>query len=166
MYYTPIHRIFRNEQCLSNEIVNNENQMFPEPYVYFILPEPGELENFREVYPADTPVDMLNLLRFREHAEYPPDFEAEPCSGAEAFTRYGGAVTPLLASRGAESIWQGRQVAMIIGPDDKDWQLAVIVRYPSASAFVDMTSSEEYQAIVVHRTAALEDSRLIAFRPL
>ena len=55
---------------------------------------------------------------------------------------------------------------MLIGPQDKDWHLAVLVRYPSAGAFLDMTTSEEYLTIVAHRTAALEDSRLIAFHEL
>jgi uncharacterized protein (DUF1330 family) len=134
--------------------------------VFYILPEQGCLESFLEAYPAKEPVVMMNLLRFREQAVYPPDHEAPPCSGAEAFGRYGQAVAPLLASRGAESIWQGQQAAMLIGPQDKDWHLAVLVRYPSAGAFVDMATSEEYLAVVAHRTAALEDSRLIAFRPL
>ena len=88
------------------------------------------------------------------------------CTGAEAFGRYGQAVAPLLESRGAGSIWQGRQAAMLIGPQDKDWHLAVLVRYPSAKAFLDMATSEEYLAIMAHRTAALEDSRLIAFHEL
>ena len=131
-----------------------------------LFPEDGSMEAFLDAYPQDTPVDMLNLLRFRERADYPADSEAEPCSGAEAFVRYGQAVTPLLEERSAETIWQGQQAAMLIGPQDKDWHLAVLVRYPSATAFVEMTSSDAYQAIVHHRTAALEDSRLIAFRPL
>ena len=134
--------------------------------MFYVLPEQGCLESFLEAYPTDVPVVMLNLLRFGEQAAYPPDHEAEPCSGQEAFGRYGQAVAPLLASWGAESVWQGQQAAMLIGPQDKDWHLAVLVRYPSAGAFVDMTTSEEYLAIVAHRTAALEDSRLIAFRPL
>lgn len=134
--------------------------------MYFINPEPGSLESFIEQYPPDTPVDMLNLLRFRDQSAYPSDFAAEPCSGAEAYGRYGKAVSPMLESRGAHAIWQSRQAAMLIGPQDKDWHLAVVMRYPTAAAFLDMVTSAEYNAIVTHRTAALEDSRLIAFRPL
>jgi uncharacterized protein (DUF1330 family) len=134
--------------------------------VFHIFPEEGGLESLLTSYPADTPVVMLNLLRFRAQAAYPADHDAQPCSGAEAFGRYGQAVAPLLEARGAEPIWQGRQAAMLIGPQDKDWHLAVLVRYPGAAAFVEMATSEAYQSIVVHRTAALEDSRLIAFQPL
>ena len=134
--------------------------------MFFISPEKGSLEAFRDTYPAETPVVMLNLLRFSEQASYPADDAAEPCSGAEAYARYGEAIAPLLAARKAELIWQGKQAAMLIGPQDKDWHLAALVRYPTAAAFLDMVSSPEYQAIAGHRSAALDDSRLIAFRPL
>ena len=134
--------------------------------MFFISPDKGSLEAFRDTYPAETPVVMLNLLRFSEQASYPADDAAEPCSGAEAYARYGEAIAPLLAARKAELIWQGKQAAMLIGPQDKDWHLAAMVRYPSAAAFLDMVSSQDYQAIAGHRNAALEDSRLIAFRPL
>jgi len=41
----------------------------------------------------------------------------------------------------------------------------VLMEYPSREAFIEMTSSAEYQAISHHRTAALADSRLIATTP-
>ena len=80
--------------------------------------------------------------------------------------RYGQAVTPLIAACGGEQVWQGRPAAMLIGPQDKEWHLAVLVRYPGAQAFVDMVTSAEYTAIAFHRTAALTDSRLIAHEEL
>jgi hypothetical protein len=55
---------------------------------------------------------------------------------------------------------------MLIGPQDKDWHLAVLVRYPGALAFATMVRSDEYRAIAFHRTAALEDSRLIAMEEI
>ena len=132
----------------------------------YIEPEQGHIEAFLRDFPADSPVIMLNLLKFRARADYPESDQAEPCSGAEAYGRYSDVVMPLLQACGAEIVWQGRPAAMLIGPDDKDWHLAFLVRYPSASAFVDMVESPEYLAIVGHRTAALEDSRLIAHQPL
>ena len=132
----------------------------------FIHPDEGAVETFLQDYPRDTPVIMLNLLKFRERAEYPPEHQAEPCSGAEAYGRYAEAVIPLIQAHGGEQVWHGQQAAMLIGPQDKDWHLAALVRYPTARSFVDMVTSPEYQAIVAHRTAALEDSRLIALREL
>lgn len=34
------------------------------------------------------PIVMVNLLKIRDRAEYPPDSSAKPCSGREAFARY------------------------------------------------------------------------------
>ena len=132
----------------------------------FIEPEAQQLAEFLQQFPVDKPVIMLNLLKFSERAHYAPDQDAPPCSGVEAFTRYGAGVTPLIKASGGEQVWQGRPVAMLIGPQDKEWHLAVLVKYPSAQAFVDMVSSAQYKAISFHRNAALEDSRLIAHEEL
>lgn len=134
--------------------------------MYFIEPGPGALEAFTARFPAGKAVVMLNLLRFRDQAQYRAGDNAQPCSGFEAFMRYGAGVAPLISAVGGEQVWQGRQAAMLIGPQDKDWHLAVLVRYPSARAFVDMVESEAYRAVVMHRTAALADSRLIAMEEL
>lgn len=130
--------------------------------MYYIEPAAGALEAFLKYFPDNTPVFMLNLLRFREQAAYPDDFQAPPCSGTEAYSRYSEAVLPLLEGVGGEVVWQGRPVVMVIGPDDKDWNLMLLVRYPSKHAFLAMVGSDEYLAVVPHRTAALRDSRLIA----
>ena len=131
----------------------------------YIEPDEDGLSGFVQNYPDATPVVMLNLLRFRAAADY-TEGSAEPCSGAEAYTRYGLAVEPLVAASGGSVLWQGSQASMLIGPQDKDWHLVVLVKYPSAQAFVDMVGSDDYRAIVFHRTAALEDSRLIALTEL
>lgn len=132
----------------------------------FIEPDEDALRAFAKSFPEETPVVMLNLLKFRERAEYPAELQYEPCSGAEAFMRYGSAVAPMIKACGGEQLWQGRQASMLIGPQDKQWHLAVLVKYPSAQAFLGMVSSHEYQKISIHRNAALEDSRLIAHREL
>ncbi len=134
--------------------------------MHYIEPERGAIEKLVAAYPENTPVVMLNLLRFSEQAHYAEDAGEPPCSGAEAYGRYGEAIAPLLEKCGGAPVWQGRQSHMVIGPGDKDWHLIVLVRYPSVGHFVDMVSSPEYQAIVHHRSAALDDSRLIAMTEL
>jgi len=130
--------------------------------MYFIHPQSGAIEALQENFPPGQPVMMLNLLRFRTQAHYDSSDTEESCTGEEAFDRYTTCVAPFLEAAGAESVWQGRQNTMVIGPDDKDWHLAILVKYPSAKHFVDMVSSPAYRAIAKHRTAALQDSRLIA----
>ena len=134
--------------------------------ISFIDTDHSALTEMLRDFPADKAVVMLNLLKFAQQANYAPIAEVEPCSGFEAFARYGSAVAPMIAACGGELVWQGQQAAMLIGPQDKNWDLTVLVRYPSASAFLGMIGSPEYQAIAFHRSAALADSRLIAHEEL
>ncbi len=42
-----------------------------------------------------------------------------------------------------------------------EWDIVILVRYPSRSRFVSMLADPDYQAIAPIRAAALADSRLI-----
>jgi len=75
-------------------------------------------------------------------------------------------VTPILAEVGAEVMWFGRVPQTVIGPDGVRWDDAILVRYPSRKAFLGMVSRPDYRRITAHRTAALDDSRLIATETL
>ncbi|MDP6979152.1 MAG: DUF1330 domain-containing protein [Myxococcota bacterium] len=108
------------------------------------------------------PLVMINLLRYRDEAAYEAGSGHEPCSGREAYDRYGHGVLPLVAKQGGRPIWAGSVLSAPIAPEAEAWDDAVIVEYPSLQHFIDMTTSEEYLTIAVHRTAALDDSRLIA----
>lgn len=133
----------------------------------FIDPARGQFEAFKAL-PRDTPIEMLNLLRFRERAAYPPE---HPCAGRgwtgrEAYAEYGRTSAPVFTRVGGHIAWRGRMEAMVIGPDDKQWDLAFIARYPNAGAFLAMVTDAEYRQAVVHRQAAVATSRLIRFAPL
>jgi len=122
-------------------------------------------QSFRELFvnvPADTPVTMLNLLRFRERAMYAAGATQPERSGRAAYGEYSGAVAPLLAGVGGRVVWAGQGRHGLIAPDGERWDEILLVEYPSTAAFAAMVTSPEYRAIVFHRTAALEDSRLVA----
>ncbi len=104
---------------------------------------------------------MLNMLRFREAAAYPDDFEAEPCSGREAYDRYSAEAQQFLEKVGGAPIWAGPAHTPVIAPEGESWDVCFLVRYPSRKAFLAMATDPDYLAIVPHRSAALEDSRLI-----
>jgi uncharacterized protein (DUF1330 family) len=127
-----------------------------------IEPSPEQLQQFIADHLDEGPIVMINLLRFRERAAYPPGFPAEPCSGREAYLRYGAAVTPMLAAAGGTVLWSGHVKRVVIGPESDAWEEAILVQYPSRQAFLTMVSAPDYQRIAVHRAAALADSRLIA----
>lgn len=134
--------------------------------MHYLSLEEDDLGEFLANHPTGQPVVMLNLLRFRTEASYPPGQQHKACSGKEAFARYARGFGPLLTAYGGELLWQGRFSAMLIGPQDKHWQLISVVKYPGAQSFVDLVSSPDYQAIAVHRSAALLDSRLMALTEL
>lgn len=110
----------------------------------------------------DGSVHMLNLLKFRQTATYDDGREA---SGVEAYAAYGRESGPIFRRLGGRIVWSGRPELMLIGPQDKAWDLAFIAEYPSVRAFVDMLRDPDYRKAVEHRTAGVEDSRLIRMQP-
>jgi len=110
--------------------------------------------------PPEKPIVMLNLLRFRDVAEY--DGQPADCSGRVAYLeRYGPPSLEHVARVGGELVYAGDAAAALIGPADERWDMVLLVRYPSIGAFVTMASDPAYLEIAVHRTAALADSRLV-----
>lgn len=113
--------------------------------------------------PRNTPVTMLNLLRYSEQANYPANFKAEPCSGKHAYTkRYLSCSKVHVANAGATILFEGPVVASLICAENEQWDSMIIVTYPSIEAFMQMAAAPEYTELAIHRAAGLEDSRLIA----
>lgn len=107
---------------------------------------------------------MLNLLRFRETADYSasPDLAPDaPISGAEAYQIYSAHTLPLLAEVGGEAIFMGTGGPLLIGPSEGRWDQMLIIEYPDMAAFIATTQNPVYHAGAGHRTAALADSRLL-----
>ena len=127
-----------------------------------IEPTPEQLQKLVADSADDTPLVMINLLRFRERASYPADSDAAQCSGREAYQRYGAHVTPMVIEAGGSILWLGSVKQIFIGPEGEHWDEAILVQYPSRKAFLGMVTRPDYEKIGVHRTAALADSRLIA----
>ena len=124
---------------------------------HYIDPGRDQFEAFKKL-PRDAPIMMLNLLRFRDKAAYEDGREA---TGAEAYAEYGRASRPVFRRVGGEIVWRGKPELMLIGPNDKSWDLIFVARYPTAGAFLEMVTDPDYQLAVQHRQAALLDSRLI-----
>jgi hypothetical protein len=115
------------------------------------------------------PVVMLNLLRFRSVADYAANPElapATPVSGAEAFDRYIRHTLPFLRESGGELVFLATGGRLLIGPEDARWDMAMLVRQSSVAAFLAFASNDAYLAGLGHRTAAVEDSRLLPLMEL
>jgi uncharacterized protein (DUF1330 family) len=109
-------------------------------------------------------VIMLNLLRFREWADYSMHPELAPptrISGATAFERYIHHAQPFLHATGGQLLMLGKASHFLIGPFDERWDLVMLVKQKNKEALLSMASDKEFMAGIGHRTAALEDSRLL-----
>jgi uncharacterized protein (DUF1330 family) len=117
-------------------------------------------ETFAEFRGNDRPgpIDMLNLVRLRERANYPDGRET---TGAEAYAAYGRESGPVFKRLGGRIVWRGSFELMLIGPASEHWDHCFIARYPSVAAFVAMIRDPVYREAVKHRQAAVEDSRLV-----
>ena len=124
-----------------------------------IAPRPNQMQEVIAAVPKGVPVVMLNMLRFRKTAAYPDGRPA--ISGREAYAKYSAEAAQHVARVGGSLIWFGEAQGSVIGPPDEYWDHIFLVRYPSIEKFVEMISSAAYQSIVVHRSSALKDSRLI-----
>ena len=124
-------------------------------------------ENFAvfKALPRDAPIHMLNLIKFRDLAEYPPDHpnHGKGLSGREAYAIYGTAFQALVADDGAAMVWQAPLECVVTGPPG-EWDEAFVMGYPDSGTFMAMVKNPRYVAEALpHRTAAVADSRLIRF---
>jgi hypothetical protein len=107
---------------------------------------------------------MLNLLRFRDVADYsafPELAPNEPISGREAYRKYMAHTTPYLVESGGSMMLMAEGGKNLIGPADEQWDVAMIIRQRSLADFMAFASNPGFMAGLGHRKAALLDSRLL-----
>lgn len=103
---------------------------------------------------VEGPVVMVNLLKFHDKAQYADGRDPE-ISGAEAYGRYGAEVSKIVKGLGGKMIYGGAVTMTLIGDVGDDWDMIACVQYPSRKAMLEMTMSDAYKAIEVHRDAGL-----------
>lgn len=122
------------------------NEVFPtDPAVVQELMKPG----------PDGPIFMVNLLKFKEKAEY-EDGRATDLSGRDAYMIYGRAVTDILPKFGGKAIFAADVTFLSLGKAEELWDEVAIAMYPKRADMVRMSMSAEWQAAAVHRTAGLK----------
>jgi uncharacterized protein (DUF1330 family) len=110
------------------------------------------------------PLVMLNLLRFREVADYAAHPELKPgtpITGAQAYDLYMTHTLPYLRQSGGELLFVGDGGSLLIGPAGERWDRILLVQQSSIEAFMSFAANERYLAGLGHRIAAIEDSRLL-----
>lgn len=109
-------------------------------------------------------VTMLNLLRFKPIADYTELESIKPereISGEEAYKLYINYTLPLLKKAGSRVLFYGSSRDFLIGPGEEKWDVVLLVEHESVSKFMEFAQDKEYLKNAGHRTASLEDSRLL-----
>jgi uncharacterized protein (DUF1330 family) len=101
--------------------------------------------------PADAPVVMINLLKFKA------------AGGLESYLQYGREVAPHLQRVGATLRYAGAAPTVVVGEGERPWWDAIlIVEYPTPQAFIDMVARPEYAKVHEYRAGGLDRGDLIA----
>mgnify|MGYP000571714701 FL=1 len=118
-----------------------------------VIPSEEQMEGFMEPG-REGPIYMLNLLKFKDEAEYADGRETD-LSGAQAYAIYGQEVVAHLQKVGGAPMFSARVERLMLGEVEELWDSAAIAMYPSRKAMLEMLMSPEYQASALHREAGL-----------
>ena len=127
-----------------------------------VLADESKLGEFFKRLNPDEPFIMVNLLKFKEKAEYKKDEVESDLSGAEAYQKYLDEVKPLLENEGARLVNDLDIFDLLIGKVEELWDRILLVRYPSKQAFQKILTSQEFRAAQKHRFAGLAGQLNIA----
>ena len=119
-----------------------------------LLPStPEQIQAMQEPGP-NGPIYMVNLLKFRDKAEYEDGRESD-LSGRAAYQLYGLGVMQRLPKYGGKLVFVGDVTGLQIGKVEELWDEVVIAMYPDRAALLAMSTSKEWRELSVHRAAGL-----------
>jgi uncharacterized protein (DUF1330 family) len=118
-----------------------------------VNPNETQMKEFMEG-DADSPIHMVNLLKFKEKAEYEDGRETN-LSGAEAYAIYGQEVQGHIKKVGGSGVFAGQVSRLMLGEVDELWDMVAVVTYPSRKAMLVMITDPDYQESTKHRSAGL-----------
>ena len=118
-----------------------------------VTPNEEQLAGFLEG-DTETPIKMVNLLTFKDKAEYADGRETN-LSGKEAYEIYTTEVQGHLGKVGGKSIFFGEVQRLMLGEVEELWDWVAIAEYPSRKAMLEMIMNSEYQKSAEHRSAGL-----------
>ena len=118
-----------------------------------VYPNEEQIKGFTEGDHGE-PISMVNLLKFKEKAEYTDGRETD-LTGAEAYAIYGQGVSKLLVELGGGIVFSGTVDRLMLGEVEELWDQVAIAQYPNRKAMLDMMMSPAYAEIAPHRDAGL-----------
>lgn len=119
-----------------------------------VLPTSAERIEDMQADGPDGPIFMVNLLKFKDSAEYADGRESD-LTGRQAYQLYGRAVSQLIGDYGGEVVFVGDVTFLALGQVEDLWDEVAIAKYPNRRALWDMSTSAEWQEAAVHRAAGL-----------
>ncbi|MBP7763560.1 MAG: DUF1330 domain-containing protein [Syntrophaceae bacterium] len=102
--------------------------------------------------PNPEPFVMLNLLKFKKEG------------GRESYFRYIKESGPFVEAVGAKVLYFGKPKELLQGSED--WDLLMLVSYPSRRAFLTMTQNPDYLKVHEFRADGVERAVLYATDPV
>ena len=119
-----------------------------------LRPNKDQMKLFME-FPDDSPIKMVNLLKFKDKASY-DDGRTTDLSGQEAYAIYASEVIKHLEKVGAEVIFTSKVKGLLIGDAENLWDMVIIAKYPNKTAMIKMIMDSDYLESEKHRSAGLE----------
>jgi hypothetical protein len=110
----------------------------------------------------DGPVWMVNLMSYRERADY-GDAGGPDVSGREADDLY-APLGPLRAV-GAEVVFVAEVDQQLLGGEPA-WDRVAVVRYPTRRAFIDMQGRDDFRQQHVHKEAGMASTIVMGGQPM
>jgi hypothetical protein len=128
-----------------------------------VMPQPEQAKAFF-FGEENGPMVMVNLLKFKDKAEYPDGSNAD-WTGKQAYLVYGAAVQKCLELVGGRAVFSGDVTGLILGEVEELWDMVALAYYPSPQAMMQMVGLPEYQGIEIHRFAGLKGQLNIRTAP-
>ncbi len=130
----------------------------------YINAKPESGKNFYLEFKDKGKIVLLNLLKFKSKANYTNLDSLKPekeLSGKEAYQLYMDHTLPELKKAGSRVLFYGDSKNFLIGPESESWDAVLLVEHASVAKFMEFSQNKDYLKTAGHRTAALEDSRLL-----
>ena len=125
-----------------------------------LQPTGDQVRAFRDRQTGE-PIFMLNLLKFKDKAEY-EDGRDSDLTGREAYQLYGEGFRRVMEPQGCSIVYSGEVRGVLIGEGaDDSWDAMALITYPSTQVMLDMFRNPDYQEVQQHRAAGLVGQLLI-----
>ena len=128
-----------------------------------LQPTGDQVRAFRDRATGE-PISMLNLLKFKDRAEY-EDGRPSDLTGREAYQLYAEGFRRVMGPLGVNIVYSGEVRGVLIGEAEDAWDAIAVIQYPSTQVMLDMFRNPEYQEVQQHRAAGLVGQILIECGP-